>query len=204
LQLNADVQVVRHSAFGTTQKAIEHVLSSFAARAPGDTLLAVKNHPFDTGLSRFGEFFYRRARDLGVEKRICYFETGDANALIDHSQGVITVNSTVGMSALQRGRPTKALGRAVYDLPGLTHQAPLDDFWQTPRPPDAALCRAFRNVVVHATQINGGFYTGEAIALALREWRRLLEPQSRLESLLAAHPPAEADAGERMLAAQAA
>jgi hypothetical protein len=84
------------------------------------------------------------------------------------------VNSTVGMSALQRGRPTKALGRAVYDLPGLAHQGPLDEFWHAPRPPDATLCRAFRNVIVHATQINGGFYTGEAIALALREWRRLL------------------------------
>ena len=50
LQLNADVQVVRHSPFGTTQQAIEQVLASFAAHAPADTLLAVKNHPFDTGL----------------------------------------------------------------------------------------------------------------------------------------------------------
>ena len=116
----------------------------------------------------------------------------------------MTVNSTVGLSALQRGRPTKALGRAVYDVPGLTYQGPLDDFWRSPPPPDAALCRAFRNVVVHATQINGGFYTSEAIALALRSWRRLLEPQSRLEALLAAHPPAEASAGARPRAAQAA
>jgi capsular polysaccharide export protein len=36
---------------------------------------------------------------------------------------VVTINSTVGLSALAQGRATKTLGRAFYDLPGLTHQA---------------------------------------------------------------------------------
>jgi capsular polysaccharide export protein len=188
LQLNADVQIKRHSPFGSMRKAIDHVLASFVRHAPARALLVVKNHPFDTGIARHGAYLGEAARTLGLGARLLYLETGDANRLIDHSAGVVTVNSTVGLSSLQRGRPTKALGRAVYDLPGLASQAPLDDFWRDPPPPDAALCHAFRNVLVHATQINGGFYTSRGIEMAIESWPRLLEPESRLECLLREFP----------------
>jgi capsular polysaccharide export protein len=188
LQLNADVQIKRHSPFGTMRKAIEHVLASFARHAPPRSVLVIKNHPFDTGIARYGAYLDELSRALGVGERLVYLETGDANRLIDHAAGVVTVNSTVGLASLQRGRPTKALGRAVYDLPGLASQASLDYFWRDPPPPDAALCQAFRNVLVHATQINGGFYTSRGISMAIESWPRLLESESRLERLLREFP----------------
>ena len=77
------------------------------------------------------------------------------------------VNSTVGMLALERGRPTLAFGQAVYNLPGLTHQGDIDTFWSDPKPPDMALMRDFIRVVMHRTQINGGYFSRPAIERAV-------------------------------------
>jgi capsular polysaccharide export protein len=56
----------------------------------------------------------------------------------------------------------KCCGVAIYDMPGLTFQGPLDDFWgEAPsfRPHRALLLR-FRSYLIDHTQINGSFYKG--------------------------------------------
>jgi capsular polysaccharide export protein len=189
LQLNADVQVVRNSPFGTMEKAIEHVLTSFAQHAPRDTRLVIKNHPFDTGLSSFGSHIAKVAHALDVHQRVVYLETGGLQPIFDRALGVITVNSTVGFTAVQQGLATKVMGRAVYDIARITHQGPLDGFWTAPQRPEAEVCRAFRNVLIHATQINGGLYNARGIAMTLEGCdARLFEPTSRLEQLLERFP----------------
>jgi capsular polysaccharide export protein len=45
-------------------------------------------------------------------------------------------SSTVGCQALARGVPVMALGKAIYDIAGLTHQGELDEFWNAPEAPD--------------------------------------------------------------------
>lgn len=192
LQLNSDAQIERNSPFGTMRNAIEHVLASFARHAPAGTRLVVKNHPLDTGLAGYRRQLHELARAFGLESRLDYLETGELATLLDHAQGVVTVNSTVGLSALQHQRPTKALGRAVYDLPRLTFQGGLDEFWGAAwsAAPDMDVVRAFRNVLVHGTQANGGFYTAPGIAALLAGCERLLEPRSRLEELLDRFPSA--------------
>jgi capsular polysaccharide export protein len=188
LQLNADVQVVRNSPFGTMEKAIEHVLTSFAQHAPRATRLVIKNHPFDTGLSNFGAHIAKIARALDIAGRIDYLETGGLLPVFERALGVVTVNSTVGFTAVQQGLPTKVLGRAVYDIDRITHQGSLDGFWSAPRRPETNVCRAFRNVLIHATQINGGLYSARGIAMTLEGCERLFEPTSRLEQLLERFP----------------
>ena len=97
---------------------------------------------------------------------------------------MVTVNSTVGLVALEHGIPTLALAGAIYHLPGLTFQGATDDFWRTPEPPDAPLFACFRRVVMHATQINGGLYCRAGIELAVDNASRvLLADRSPLESL---------------------
>lgn len=196
LQLNGDAQIVHHSPFGAMANALPAILRSFARRAPAGTLLVMKNHPFDTGLVDYARLIGRLEGELGLRGRVVFLETGDVPKLLDHALGVVVVNSTVGFSALQHRRPTKVLGKAIYDLPGMTFQGALDDFWSRLAPPDLDLVRAFRNVVVHATQVNGGFYSRQGIATALEGCTRLLEPRSRLQQLLEAIParrPAEAE-----------
>jgi len=188
LQLNADTQITSHSRYGGMPELIDTVLRSFAAHAPADSRLVIKNHPLDTGLVRYADQIEHLAAELGVAGRVLYLESGDLGALIGHALGVVTVNSTVGMSALGADCPTIALGMAIYDLPGLTFQGRLDDFWANPGHPDPALFRAFRDTVIHTTQVNGDLYTRPGITQALSGCDRLLAEQSPLEALLVRYP----------------
>lgn len=184
LQLNSDVQIRRHSHYSGMNEVIEDVMRSLARSAPSETHLIIKNHPLDTGLSDYARLIGNLERELDLVGRVHYVETGHLPALLQHALGVVTVNSTTGMSALVHDRPTLALGNAIYDLPGLSHQGDLDSFWTECSPPDAALFAAFRNAVIHTTQVNGNFYDVRGIGLALEGCPRLLHARSPLDELL--------------------
>ena len=79
-------------------------------------------------------------------------------ALLTHTRGVITVNSTAGLSALIHNKPLKVMGKALYDIEGLTWQGPLNQFWQTDFAPDKQLFHRFRTHLLYNTQINAVFY----------------------------------------------
>lgn len=143
------------------------VLRSFARFTDADTRLAVKIHPLDPGLVNYRKKLINEARTLGIEQRVFYLESGNLPALLSATKGVVTVNSTVGGSALVHNRPTIALGKAVYDLPGLTFQCSLDEFWSAGLKPDRGLFQRFRSVVIQRTQINGGYYSDAGIRLAV-------------------------------------
>lgn len=185
LQLDGDSQLSQHSRFASIGEAIDLVLRSFAAHAPADRMIVVKNHPLDTGLTDYGRVVRARARELGIAQRVCYLESGHLPDLLQRTDGVIVVNSTVGTSALAAGCPVIALGNAIYAMPGLAASGGLDDFWGDPPRPDAGLFEAFRRVALYATQVNGGFYSRRGCALAVDNALRFLEPErSPLEELL--------------------
>lgn len=185
LQLESDAQIRYYSSFGRMSDLIELVIGSFARHAPSAARLVIKNHPLDPGFVDYGSLVARLARLHDVAGRVDYVDTGDASALLPRAQGIITVNSTVGTAALKLGRPVIVLGTAIYNLPGLTFQGPLDAFWREAPAPDAELFRRFRNVVIHTTQLHGGFYTAESVALAVANSHRLLlAERSPLEELL--------------------
>ena len=105
--------------------------------------------------------------------------------LSQRAKGMITVNSTSGFVALEQGKPTIALGDPVYNLPKLTFQGNLDDFWTNPTPPDPYTFECFQRVVLYCTQINGGFYCRSGIRLAVENSAKLLiSERSRLEEIL--------------------
>ena len=83
-------------------------------------------------------------------------QVGTPHELLCNAAGVVTVNSTVGVTALHHGVPVKVLGNAVFDVAGLTCQAPLAAFWHDQRPPDPALMDAFLRALVGTTQVKGG------------------------------------------------
>lgn len=189
LQLNGDTQITLHSSYGGMPQLIDSVLRSFASHAAQDSWLVIKNHPLDTGLLPYRSRIAELAAELGIKGRVLYLETGHLPTLIQSALGVITVNSTVGMSALAHDCPTVALGTAIYDLPGLTFQGRLEEFWEHRARPDQRLFRAFRDTVIHATQVKGDFYTDSGIRLAIDGCERFLGTQSPLEALLMRYPP---------------
>ncbi len=192
LQLNGDTQITLHSSYGGMPQLLDTVLRSFARDAAPDTRLVIKNHPLDTGLVDYPAQIARLSQELELGQRVLYLETGHLPTLLQRTLGVVTVNSTVGLSALLHQCPTVALGTAIYDLPGLTFQGGLHAFWEERAPPDPRLLQAFRNTVVHTTQVNGDFYTAVGIRMALAGCERLLAVESPLETLLAAYPPLQA------------
>ncbi|GHE20528.1 capsule biosynthesis protein [Halomonas urumqiensis] len=185
LQLNSDAQIRDHSPFANMQEVMDRVMGSFAEHAPSDALLCIKNHPLDMGLSHYARCIRKLQRYYGLEGRIVYLESGNLNVLLKHAAGTVTVNSTVGIVSLHHKTPTMALSDPIYHMAGLTFQGELDEFWHQPPKPDARLYRCFRDTVIHATQLNGGFYCQPGIELAVENASRVLEAErSPLEKLL--------------------
>jgi len=169
LQLSGDSQIRVHSPFDDVNQATVKILQSFAKNAPKNTKLVVKNHPLDTGLSKCKEYTLRVSKDLGIEKRVIFIDGGHLPTLLQHAKGTVLINSTTGMSSLFHKSPTIALGDALYNMPGLTFQGGLDEFWRRAKKSDYNLFRDFRDVVINDTQINGNFYTKKGIEMAVAE-----------------------------------
>lgn len=167
LQLDADSQLRYHSPFGGMTAAIKRVIESFAQHAPADAVLAVTEHPLDQGVINLREIVESCARAAGVTSRIHFMHCGTPPGLIDGCRGLITVNSTMGLSALSEGRRVIALGRAIYALPGMTFQGGLDAFWNGHDAPDEHLVDAFRRVIAQRTQLRGGIFSAQGRAMAV-------------------------------------
>jgi capsular polysaccharide export protein len=167
LQLDCDYQMRVHSPFRAMHLTIEHVLSSFARRAPPAARLVVKLHPLDSGLVDWAGMIGHMAVEYMIAERVTVLDGGQLGKVLDRSRAVVTVNSTVGSEALAKGLPVITLGKAVYDIPGLTFQGELDDFWRAAAPPDAELFDDFRRVLIDRCLIPGSFFNEIGLRLAV-------------------------------------
>ncbi|MBF0803578.1 MULTISPECIES: capsule biosynthesis protein [unclassified Neisseria] len=160
LQVFNDSQVRIHSDFSSVQNFLLHVLTSFAAHAPEHTNLIVKHHPMDRGFTDYRRDINRFIRQHPKLKgRIFYVHDAPLPVFLRYGAGMVTLNSTSGLSALIHGMPVKTIGRAAYDIPGITFQGSLAEFWKHPEPPDEELFHAYRMYHINTTQINGSFYS---------------------------------------------
>lgn len=158
MQLQEDYQIRHNSRYGRLSELIHEVFDSFARTAPRHVSLLVKIHPLDNGLENWQRVLKRAKRDYGLTGRIRLMSVGPLAQMLAHCEGVVLVNSTVGLTAIRSGRPVKALGAAIYDLPGLTAQQPLDAFWSAPEAPDAQFVDAFVRAIARTIQLRGSFY----------------------------------------------
>lgn len=163
LQLAGDWQIKVHAPSGDLTALVETTLASFSAAAPADRHLLFKVHPIDNSLADWRVAIGRRAAALGIADRVTVIVGGPLDALIAAAEGVVLVNSTVGVTALLAGRPVFALGRAVYGVEGMVAPDPLESFWMAPTPPDPRLTDAFFRLLQKRVQLRGGFVTKEAV-----------------------------------------
>src|SRR5438105_10594698 len=174
LQLATDFQIRAHSPFADVRDAIREVVASFA-RSGSRKKLALVVHPLDNGLVDWCKLTARLARQFGVADRVLAFEGGIPAELLANAAGIVTINSTVGTTALCNRVPVKVLGNAVFNIAGLASQQPLDAFWQDPTPPDPEMTAAFFRALVGTTQVKGGYYTRSAQAVAIAGFVERLE-----------------------------
>ncbi|WP_076414338.1 capsule biosynthesis protein [Shewanella sp. UCD-KL12] len=158
LQVEVDFQLREHSEFDSVKQVIEHVLRSFSMHASKEAALLIKHHPQNRGFEHYGALINALVTELGLEGRVLYGHDFNLPDVYHHAKGVVTVNSTVGISSLLHSLPTKVLGKALYDIEGLTYQNHLDSFWLRPAEVDERLFAKFRAYLCAESQVAGDFY----------------------------------------------
>lgn len=167
LQLSGDYQIRTHSSFPDMQSAAAYAIDSFAGHAPREAHLLLKAHPLDCSFFNWPAFVRRHARRYGLENRLHYIDGGDLDSMVRDSRGLVCVNSTSATLALAQEIPVCAIGEAIYDIPGLTHQGHIDEFWSNPTPPEPGLYRAFRRVLIDRCLVRGGLASESAVTLLI-------------------------------------
>lgn len=181
LQLSGDYQIRAHSPFRDMQSAATYVIESFARRAPSSDELLLKRHPLDNSFFNWDAFVRRLERQFDIEGRVHLIDGGDLDDLAGRARGLVCVNSTSATLALERGTPVCAIGEAIYDIDGLTHQGHLDSFWGNPKPPEEGLYDAFRRVLVDRCLVRGGLASESAVEVLVDSMtERLLSEDVRL------------------------
>ncbi|MCW9732354.1 capsule biosynthesis protein [Avibacterium sp. 20-15] len=159
LQVYDDSQVKVHCDFESVEQFLIYVLDSFVKYAPHSLTLIVKHHPMDRGFISYKHIITRYlSKYPELKERLFYVYDIPMPVLLRHGKGMVTLNSTSGLSALIHNMPVLTLGRAHYDIPDITHQGSLEEFWHNPQKPDAEAFQAYHLYHLHKTQLNGSFY----------------------------------------------
>jgi capsular polysaccharide export protein len=191
LQIATDYQIRAHSPFRGAREAVHEIIASFAKSGSRRKLVFVV-HPLDNGLIDWHRLITRLAGECGVARQVLTLDGGTPGEVLRSAAGVVTINSTVGVTALHHGVPVKVLGNAVFDIAGLTCQSPLAAFWHDPVPPDSELMAAFLRALIGTTQVKGGYYEPASQACAIAGFVERLE-----QGLYPLPPLSEADLARR-------
>lgn len=158
LQVFNDAQLLHHSSFTSIGQFIRLVLESYQ-RSGNTARLVFKHHPMDRGHVHYGRLISEISRQLGIREQVEYVHDVHLPTLLKHTAGVVTINSTTALQAFYHHAPVKVMGDAFFDLPGLTDQKTLADYWHEPQGPDGVLVDRLRHYLVSNGQINGSFYS---------------------------------------------
>ena len=160
LQVHYDSQMRVHSHYPSVESFIHEVVSSFAKDADPDMSLVIKHHPMDRAYRDYTQLCESLSEGYGLQGRLLYVHDLRLPSLLDHTRGVIVVNSTVGLSALLHGVPVKVCGRAIYDIPNITYSGRLKDFWREApfHKPNPTALQGFRSYLIERTQLNGSVH----------------------------------------------
>jgi capsular polysaccharide export protein len=159
LQTRTDFQLTQYSKYPNIENFIREVLLSFSKHSPANTVIDIKHHPMERGMSTYSRYIDKVARQYNIHHRVIIIFDVHLPTCLKNAIGTITINSTVGLSSLFHNTPTITLGNAIYDIDGLTcYGMELDNFWTNYSKPDRKLFLKFRSHVISTTQLNGGFY----------------------------------------------
>ncbi len=161
LQVYNDSQIKDHSKFRNNKRFIYNVMRSFAKNSNGTDFLIIKQHPLDVPYHNYSKFIKHLMGSFKLENRVLYVHDLHLPTLIKHSKGLITINSTTGLSSLYHKIPTITMGRALYNIKGLCFQYGIDKFWKSKLSVNYNTFKKFRNLLITKTQIVGSFYNND-------------------------------------------
>lgn len=179
LQVAADANLTRFANGWHSARLISDSIQSFAACAPRNTRLVFKVHPMERGHNNLTPLIRQTALAYGIESHVDVIETGSLGLLTRHSAGMITINSTSGLSAIFHGVPLMVLGRAIYAHKELAITTPaFDDFWTSDHVATAEARGAYIEWIKQQALRPGNFYCAEGMELAMQSiFEKLCAPQ---------------------------
>lgn len=180
LQVTEDYQIREHSDLSGVEDMVAQVITNFSEHADPKDILLFKHHPMDRGYVSYRAQIDRLCKVLGLQDRVFYGFELPLPALYPLLKGVVTINSTVGLSALLHKVPTFCMGRALYDIEGLTSRGSLARFWHHPAPVCPERFERLRQSLLHLTQLNASFYRHQGHGAALVARRVTGEERMRL------------------------
>ncbi|EIC9323951.1 capsule biosynthesis protein [Campylobacter coli] len=159
LQVYNDTQI-KHHYKKSIEEFIEELILSFANHARAKSYLIFKHHPMDRGYRNYSKLINGLSQKYHVEGRIFYVHDTYLPTLLKNALGCITINSTVGLSAILEGCPTKVCGNAFYNFEGLAYPKKLQFFWREAHAykPNPSLVLNFKNYLLNTNQFNDNFY----------------------------------------------
>jgi len=170
LQVHDDQQLLRHGRGWTMERLIIESINSFGLLADREHHLVIKVHPMDRGHKSYRAFVRERARLANCSGRVHVVDDGSIGLLIRHSLGLVTVNSTSGLLALNHNKALIALGDALYNYPellpgdGCSGRGALDRFWHARPSATPEDVKIFNAKMRENSLVNGSFYSRGFIA----------------------------------------
>jgi capsular polysaccharide export protein len=153
LQVNTDTQILVHSDFKNIQEFINIVEKTFYSLNNDTIKLVFKIHPMEIGIVD-----YKFSRNSIVSN-------DNANELIQKSKFVITINSTVGLEAIQEYKTVMVLGNAFYKIEELVvcsnkeiFKRDLEYLINNDKSINHSLVLKFINYLKYEYQINGDLF----------------------------------------------
>lgn len=154
LQVPDDANFIIHSDFSDFITALRLT----AAALPGDAVLAVREHPKYRGAYGAGVYdIIAKSPQLYLQQDI------SGSQALDRCEGVITLNSMMGLEALMAARPVFLLGRSYYEVlchaPKQPHRSfvELQNFLRAPPSIDFSKVAWFMDAFLQETTISGHF-----------------------------------------------
>lgn len=112
-QVPSDMQITVHSPWIRDMEHFFEVLSETVENNPNE-IFVVKEHPSCRSSIR---------KKVFPHPRIIFANGNETQELITKSRAILTINSTVGIEALQAAKPVIAIGISCYDILGLVLRA---------------------------------------------------------------------------------
>ncbi|WP_189354076.1 hypothetical protein [Mesorhizobium sp. M2A.F.Ca.ET.039.01.1.1] len=176
LQVHDDANLVANGQGWHVKTMIKELLEAFSHYAPPEEHLLFKIHPLDAGHLDHRAIVAEAIGGRVIAKRVHVVCDVPLGVAVKASCGLITVNSTSGLSGLHHGVQTDVLGLAFYEGNGLArHCSDLGMIWTTPHSPDPRTVATLKMRIYAHAVIPGSFYGAGAIErLAWRVANRLV------------------------------
>ncbi|MBO9479414.1 capsular biosynthesis protein [Shimia sp. R11_0] len=180
LQVPSDANILKAAKGWNTPKLVERSIGSFARHAPATAQLVFKIHPMARGHSNDQELINKTARKHGIQDRVKVVHEGSIAELMGHTSGMLTINSTSGLSALHHGVPVLVFGQSIFTHSQLVSlyqsNEDIDRFWTAGFTAPAEVRQAFLHKIEENSLVPGDFYAANGRKQAvLHSAKKILE-----------------------------